>query len=429
MANTKISNLTGAASVTDNSVFPVVDSGSTKKVTGTQIKTYARSGLSTVAVSGSYADLSNKPTIFDGNYNNLTNKPTLFDGSYTSLTSKPTLFDGNYNSLTNKPALFDGSYNSLSDTPTIFDGNYDGLTNKPIISDTTGLTGGTFFIAKDSTTIQLGQWAAQAITIGSSGIQIAGTGGVEIAGVAGAGITLGGETSGTITFDSATSGINYNDLINKPTIPADISDLTDTTSLLGQGGGAPGQGVPTGGTTGQILAKVDGSDYNTEWVDLPSTTSDRLVNGSSEIVLGTNGALTMPSAGNGSTYHLSPSAAQTVGTGAAPTVVYTSSGQFVTGIKAVISVMTTGDLIGGTQITDTQISEMLVTIRYTNVNSVVTKTAVGSVYGVTHTSASPLATFTVNVLNDNLQILAEPTNLVVSGMTVQVVATELLGTP
>lgn len=77
MANTKISNLTGAASVTDASVFPVVDSGSTKKVTGTQIKTYARSGLSTVAASGSYADLSNKPTLFDGNYNSLTNKPTI----------------------------------------------------------------------------------------------------------------------------------------------------------------------------------------------------------------------------------------------------------------------------------------------------------------------------------------------------------------
>lgn len=30
--------------------------------------------------------------------------------------------------------------------------------------------------------------------------------------------------------------------------------------------GANGQGVPTGGTTGQVLAKVDGTDYNTEWI-------------------------------------------------------------------------------------------------------------------------------------------------------------------
>ena len=32
--------------------------------------------------------------------------------------------------------------------------------------------------------------------------------------------------------------------------------------------GAPGQGVPAGGTAGQVLAKVDGVDYNTEWVNV-----------------------------------------------------------------------------------------------------------------------------------------------------------------
>jgi hypothetical protein len=31
--------------------------------------------------------------------------------------------------------------------------------------------------------------------------------------------------------------------------------------------GAEYGGLPTGGTTGQILAKIDGDDYNTEWVD------------------------------------------------------------------------------------------------------------------------------------------------------------------
>ncbi|MCU4189664.1 hypothetical protein M9Q43_10875, partial [Flavobacterium sp. HXWNR29] len=30
--------------------------------------------------------------------------------------------------------------------------------------------------------------------------------------------------------------------------------------------GANGQGVPAGGTTGQVLAKVNGTDYNTQWV-------------------------------------------------------------------------------------------------------------------------------------------------------------------
>jgi hypothetical protein len=33
--------------------------------------------------------------------------------------------------------------------------------------------------------------------------------------------------------------------------------------------GATGRGVPSGGATGQVLAKIDGSDYNTKWVDPP----------------------------------------------------------------------------------------------------------------------------------------------------------------
>ena len=40
---------------------------------------------------------------FSGTYNDLTNKPTLFSGSYNDLTNKPTLFSGSYNDLTNKP--------------------------------------------------------------------------------------------------------------------------------------------------------------------------------------------------------------------------------------------------------------------------------------------------------------------------------------
>ena len=41
---------------------------------------------------------------------------------------------------------------------------------------------------------------------------------------------------------------------------------TDYVDLYNGADGAPGQGVPNGGTAGQVLAKVDGTDYNTEWV-------------------------------------------------------------------------------------------------------------------------------------------------------------------
>jgi len=116
--------------------------------------------------SGSYTDLTSKPTLFDGAYSSLSGKPTLFSGSYTDLTSKPTLFSGSYTDLTSKPTLFDGAYSSLSgkpslatvatsgsytdltDKPTLFSGSYTDLTDKPTIptdinqlSDTNGLLG------------------------------------------------------------------------------------------------------------------------------------------------------------------------------------------------------------------------------------------------------------------------------------------------
>jgi hypothetical protein len=37
--------------------------------------------------------------------------------------------------------------------------------------------------------------------------------------------------------------------------------------------GEPGVGVPVGGSAGQVLAKVDGVDYNTEWINVDPSTS------------------------------------------------------------------------------------------------------------------------------------------------------------
>lgn len=36
--------------------------------------------------------------------------------------------------------------------------------------------------------------------------------------------------------------------------------------------GANGQGVPTGGTTNQLLAKIDSTNYNTQWITNTSIT-------------------------------------------------------------------------------------------------------------------------------------------------------------
>ena len=52
-------------------------------------------------------DLSGYST-FSGSYNDLTDKPTLFSGSYDDLTNKPVLFSGSYNDLSNKPVVPSG---------------------------------------------------------------------------------------------------------------------------------------------------------------------------------------------------------------------------------------------------------------------------------------------------------------------------------
>lgn len=61
------------------------------------------SGLSTVALTGNYNDLTNLPSLFSGNYNDLSNRPALATVATT----------GDYNDLINKPAI-GGSIGNLS---------------------------------------------------------------------------------------------------------------------------------------------------------------------------------------------------------------------------------------------------------------------------------------------------------------------------
>lgn len=63
------------------------------------------------------------------------------------------------------------------------------------------------------------------------------------------------------------------------TLPTDdtkwmlIAEKGDTGATGSTGSaGSDGVGVPTGGTAGQVLAKIDNTNFNTEWVD-PTTGS------------------------------------------------------------------------------------------------------------------------------------------------------------
>lgn len=73
------------------------------------------------------------------------------------------------------------------------------------------------------------------------------------------------------------SGITLWEVVDTtiPTPPAGkitiFADSTDGPAFKDDAGtvtpfqGVPGEGVPAGGTAGQVLAKIDGTDYNTQW--------------------------------------------------------------------------------------------------------------------------------------------------------------------
>ncbi len=57
-----------------------IDSGNDLHFTANGNITFNGSTLASVATSGNYSDLTNKPTLFSGSYNDLTDKPTLLQG-------------------------------------------------------------------------------------------------------------------------------------------------------------------------------------------------------------------------------------------------------------------------------------------------------------------------------------------------------------
>ena len=221
--------------------------------------------------SGDYNDLTNKPdltvyqtasTAFSGSYSDLTNQPTLFSGAYADLTGAPTI-PADVSDLTDTTnLLFSGAYADLSNAPTLFDGDYNSLTNKPTIRIAVATGGGPggnnqadslALAGLNPVTDIPSTWGGDLILqggVGGSNGDLYGEVRIK-SGTIGANyewhfttdkklkLPAGGDivdsTGASVLGGSSFSG-SYNDLTDKPTIPADVSDLTDTTNLLGGGG-------------------------------------------------------------------------------------------------------------------------------------------------------------------------------------------------
>jgi hypothetical protein len=191
-----------------------------------------------------------------------------------------------------------------------------------------------------------------------------------------------------------------------------------------------GNSFNTGGVGGNVNIRAGEGTQQDGQVNITGITSINTDGGTWNF--DGNGSLSSP---NG--YTLNRGQQTYFAAGDPPTVVYTSQDGTIGAIKAMIKVVDAkpADLNGDNDV-DTQVCEILVTVkrRYINGGGVIS-TPVASVYGVTHTSTLPLATFTVNFIanmsvgpgmtRNVVQILAEPTAAATGSIWVTVAATEM----
>ena len=123
--------------LTDKPSIPQAQVASDWNSTGGVSQVLNKPTLSAVALSGSYSDLMNTPTIPSAQVpsdwtsvsgvSQILNKPTLFSGNYSDLINKPVLFDGTWTNLIGKPTTFTPSahnqaWSTITSTPTTLSG-------------------------------------------------------------------------------------------------------------------------------------------------------------------------------------------------------------------------------------------------------------------------------------------------------------------
>jgi hypothetical protein len=249
--------------VVANMLYPTTKGTSGQVLSTNGTNTVSWTSLATVATTGSYADLTNKPSIPSAQVNSdwsattgisrILNKPALAtvatSGAYTDLTGRPSLAavatTGAYADLTGRPSLTTvattGSYTDLTNKPSIpvaqvnadwtavsgisqilnkptftavaISGSYTDLINKPPLA--TVAVSGAYSDLSGRPTIPAAQVSADWTAV--SGIaQIINKPTFATVATSGAYADL----SGKPTFATVATTGSYNDLSSKPTIPA-----------------------------------------------------------------------------------------------------------------------------------------------------------------------------------------------------------------
>ena len=191
-----------------------------------------------------------------------------------------------------------------------------GTTGSTGAQGTTGSTGAQGTAGFNGNTGAQGTTGVQG-TIGSTGAQGT-TGNTGVQGATGIATTIVGSVANSASLPpSSTLGSGYIDEGNGDLYvwtgtgftnvgqivgPTGAQGTTGVQGTFGSNGaqgtaGTNGQGVPTGGTAGQVLIKIDSTDYNTQWITRSfsgSATTSTLVNGAFTATLDTYGNFIVP---------------------------------------------------------------------------------------------------------------------------------------
>lgn len=243
----KISQFPDASSLTDSDLIPIVQSNTNKKITGKKIKTFLQE-------SGEFAP-TNSP--------NFTGSPTAetqSKGDNSNRLATTAFVQQNKTTITQATEENLGGIRAKAKTDETVEAAIDPSTGKIYVP--TYPTGGGGEGSVDITDVQ--------VTVDQNTGVPSATGSFE------EGI-LKLDFKNLKGADAKTPDITINatvdDNIGTPSVEVSESGGVENPSFsfafknLKGKNGDPGQGVPAGGTTGQVLKKKSGTDYDTEWAD------------------------------------------------------------------------------------------------------------------------------------------------------------------